>query len=697
MKSNSIADSFKSVLKSILKPVLLIWALFLCVWLFIRFTGLGFQHDTVGLSWGPPGTPITFLQVILVAFISFLLALVWHWIQLKLNGNTTSPCSIRDVLIFIALWGLAVFLWSREPMSPTHFTPPPMPPNHETYPHSDALLFDRSSYHLLYGTGFANQLVRRPLYVGALALFHWIVGGNYDNTIFLQILLLALIPGLVFLVAAKLFNHMAGMIAGGLIVLREENSIALSGEIVTSHAKLMMSDMMATLGVVLVLYLALQWLFKEKPRASELIIVGACLGLTALVRVQALIIFAPLALFIYLNQRSLGRKIKSSLFIFLGIILTMAPWIWRNWNLTGTFVLSDYGEQGHLARNYSLSPVSLPSPLPSETDQQFSARLKADILSFVFSHPGEVVHFAGNHFLRNLATSSVYVAPRYGPDSPSEVVGHLPFWGDWNGDLTRNSRLALVINLGIIALGIAVAKQKNKWVGIFPLAVYLTYSLGNAIARTSGWRFNQPADWIILVYYSVALAYLPSNIKLAFNKNVANETRNEMKDGMGAVIPQALILSALFLLGASVPIAERLIPARDFSSFTNDAKTALTNESMATAREIETFLKQHEAVLLTGIGLYPRYIQPNSRFKPLDGLKDDRDLHFWLINEDDYQIVLPLQNVPEGIPHATMISIIGCREEAYISAIAVIVHEPSDHVLVRSPREPFACPVAPPQ
>ena len=78
--------------------------------------------------------------------------------------------------------------------------------------------------------------MRRPLYVGVLALFHRIVGGNYDNTMFLQVLLLALIPGLVFLVTAKLSTRMAGMISGGLIVLREKNSIALSGEIVTSHA-----------------------------------------------------------------------------------------------------------------------------------------------------------------------------------------------------------------------------------------------------------------------------------------------------------------------------------------------------------------------------------------------------------------------------------------------------------------------------
>lgn len=368
----------------------------------------------------------------------------------------------------------------------------------------------------------------------------------------------------------------------------------------------------------------------------------------------------------------------------------MAPWVWRNWNLTGTFVLDDRGEERLLARNYSLSPMSSPSQMPGETDEEFSARLKADILSFIISHPGDVAHFVTNHFMRNLATSAVYVAPNYATDSPMEVIGHLPFWGAWNGNLTRNSAAALFINLGIIALGIAVAKKNNNWIGLFPLAVYFTYSLGNALVRSSGWRFNQPADWIILVYFSVAIAYLLSTVRLVLDKNLPNETRAEQPHAAGRRVPHILVLSALILLGASVPIAERLIPVRDFSRYTSDAESAFT-EYIASANEIEVFLEQDDAVLLTGIALYPRYAQPNSRFKPLDESKYDRYLHFWLIHEQDDQIVLPLQNLPEDIPHTATVSILGCREAGYISSIAVIVHEPSEHVLLRSPATSLTC------
>lgn len=697
MKLPYLRSFLQSEFKSVLQPALLIWAIFLAIWLFIWWTRLGFQHDVVGLSWGPPGTPVTFLQVILVAVISFILSLGGYWIWGKVERHPAFLFFRVDVLLFITLWALAVILWAREPMSPTHFTPPPMPPNQETYPHSDALLFDRSSYHLLYGTGFADRLVRRPLYVGMLALFHSIVGGSYDKTMFLQIIVLALMPGLIFLITARISNRTAGLIAAGLIILREKNSIALSGDILTSHARLMMSDMIATLGVVLILYLAVRWLFKEKPRALEFAIVGACLGLTALVRAQVLILILPLLLFIFLHQKQIGQAVRSSIFVLLGIILVMAPWVWRNWNLTGTFVLDDRGEERLLARNYSLSPVTMPAPQPGESDEEFSARLKAGIRSFIFSHPGAVAHFVSNHFLRNLATSAVHIAPNYAADSPLEVVEHLPFWDDWSGNLTRNSSVALFINLGIIALGIAAATTKNKWLGLFPLTVFLTYSLGNALVRSSGWRFNQPADWIIIVYFSIALAYLASKSIKVFGIGVVSDASAETAPIVKPVLPQIWMLLALFLLGASVPIAERLIPPRDFTSQTDDARSALVNANIVSSNELDTFLKQDGAVFLSGIGLYPRYIQPNSRFDALEESKDYRYLHFWLINEGNAQVVLPLQNVPENIHHTAAVSVIGCREDGYIATFAVIVHEPSSHILWRTPEVSLACPLTEPQ
>ena len=681
-------------LKSIWKPTLILWGVFLAIWAFISTFHLGFQHDIVGLSWGPTGAPVTFAQVIAVFAISFLLTLGWNLIRVRINKIKSFP--VLDIVIFISLWAMAVLLWSREPIQPTHFSPPPMPPNNEIYPNSDALLFDKSSYHLLYGTGFSDQLIRRPVYVGMLAFFHGLVGGSYDKTVFLQILVLALMPSLIFLLTSKMSNRTAGLIAGGMLLLRETNSIALSREIVTSHAKLLMSDMITTLGVVIILYLAVHWLFKNKPNALEFAIVGACIGITALIRAQVVILTAPLLLFIFLSRKPFKQAIIHSVILLLGIVLVMIPWIWRNWNLTGAFVLDDRGEERLLARNYSLPPLSMPEPFPGETDEEFSVRIKSDILTFIRAHPAEVLHFVSNHFLRNLATGSVYVAPAYLDASPSEIVGFLPFWNDWNGDLTRNSSVALFLNLGIIAFGIGIGMSKNKWIGLLPLVVFLTYSFGNALVRSSGWRFNQPADWIVLVYYSMALAYLPAKVKLLFGENRAAPIPQKNPEPNTGIF-QALILFILFLMGASVPIAERLIPAKSFDGFTESAIADLAQNENISDTEISNFLQQKDAVLVSGIALYPRFVRPNSRFHPLATSESYSYLHFHLMNEGDYQVVLPLQNVPTGIPHTATVSVIGCKEGNYISAFAVIVHEPSTHILLRAPEATFACPLPEPQ
>ena len=98
-------------LKPVWKPALILWGIFLAVWLFISISRLGFQHDVVGLSWGPAGTPITFGQVVLVLVISVAVTITWSLIRPRLTGISSTLFSIRDVLIFVTFWALAVFLW----------------------------------------------------------------------------------------------------------------------------------------------------------------------------------------------------------------------------------------------------------------------------------------------------------------------------------------------------------------------------------------------------------------------------------------------------------------------------------------------------------------------------------------------------------------------------------------------------------
>ena len=673
-----------------MKTTALLFVIFLAVGLFISTTRIGLTVDLVGLSWGTTGTPVSLPQIALVVTVSLWLAFA-HWlIERRFPVVHSRWVVVQNIALFLGLWALAVALWSHQPMSPTHFAPTPVPPNDEYYPSSDAQIFDMSAHHLLIGHGFDDHLVRRPLYVGMLALFHAAVGPEYDDVIRLQLWLLALLPALVFLVAAGLSNRLGGLIAAGLVLVRESNAIALSGEIVTSHAKLMMSDLAAMLGILLTFAVAVPLLKKKVPDPWLAAVSGACLGLTVLVRAQVVVLFPVLALWILLARKSLRPALKEWIGLGLGLALVLAPWLGRNWSLTGTLVLDDRGEERLMARNYSASPLSLPEPLPGESEQAFSARLKADVLTYLREHPADTAFFIGNHFLHNLVTSSVFLAPVYSTLSTHEVVAQLPFWRLWRGEFPSGSALALLVNLSLLAGGIFLAVRKDNLTGWLPLAAFLVYSAGNALARSSGWRFSLPVDWAVIVYFAAALAYLPARLAVSAGglPSVEESRQASVRPALGAAL-----LGGLFLLGLAVPLAERLIPARDLAPYAQQAAAALTKEGILSEAALADFLAQKDAVLLSGMDLYPRFYRPFGRIYYLDDTPADmKYLHFWLINQEDTQVILPVDLPPNGFPHGAYVSVLGCDMGRYVQARVIILHGARAKVYLPEPKGDFACP-----
>jgi hypothetical protein len=661
----------------------LVLSSFLLIWLFISISRIGITSDRVGLSWGPPGTPITFGQVALVFAVSMsIMVPIW------LLAAKYTELHRLEVIFFTGLWLLAVFLWTRETMIPSHFASAPMQPNFEYYPNSDAAVFDRSAFQLLFGANFQDRLIRRPLYVGLLAMLHRISGPGYDGTVILQILVLAFIPALNYLLTTKLSNRLAGLLAGGLIVLRETNAIHLSGEIPTSHAKLLMSDLLTMLCITVILYVCVAFIKGRNRDHWSFALLGACAGLTALVRAQAMIILVPIILFILLSQRPFKTGLTKSLVVFLGLGLVLLPWLLRNWNLTGELLLDDRTELRLLARNYSSNPTSFPIRASYESEEEYSSRMSREIIGYISTFPKDVLFFISNHFLHNLVSSALYLAPIYSDDSPVTLLQRVPYWDNWDGKLTMANRTFLLVNLFILGLGIAVAHRDHKLAGLLPLAIFGFYNAGNALARSSGWRFVLPVDWIILMYFCIGLAYLPSGIERMTQKKDGAEEKPQPRSHLMA---GAFVL--LLLIGASVSIAEQLIPNRNFSNLTSQTKELVTQQGSLSQDALDSFLQQEDAVIVSGIALYPRYFQPNTRFSLIGMPENFSYLHFWLIGDPGGQLVLPLQNVPDDVPHTEEVTILGCRTANYISAWAVITHSASGRILARDPVSPLSCPL----
>jgi len=191
------------------------------------------------------GAPIIAPQLLL-AWGAGMVMLLFGIISLKLSGKRVQLCLLKqsriDFVTFLILWGTTVFLWQNVPIAPNWFISEPIPPNYEYYPTSDTRVYDLPAQTALIGEGFYSPYVRRPLHAAFLTTFHLFGGQDYETVVFLQVLVLALLPPFIYLLTKSIHNRVSGVIAAVLILLRETNSISIGGNITVSHAKQLMAD-----------------------------------------------------------------------------------------------------------------------------------------------------------------------------------------------------------------------------------------------------------------------------------------------------------------------------------------------------------------------------------------------------------------------------------------------------------------------
>jgi len=96
--------------------------------------------------------------------------------------------------------------------------------------------------------------------------------------------------------------------------------------------------------------------------------------------------------------------------------------------------------------------------------------------------------------------------------------------------------------------------------------------------------------------------------------------------------------------------------------------------------------------------LYPRYYIENEgevHFYPMVVMGFPRTT-FTLIGPNGEQgIVLPGEK-PEHFPHAVDTIVLGCREDFYVDALAVIILDETGSVYTRSPASSLECPLKQP-
>ncbi len=687
--------------KSIFAVAALFFAFALAVLAWVFWSGIGLKPETYG--WNSPGTPILFSQLLAALLLSLLFMLFKNRIELwYLNIGQGKKYWLKfETLIFLALWLAAFWVWQAEPMRKySYFTPAPTAPNFQSYPYSDAGFYDTTSQSILIGEGRSLTVILRPLYIFFLTLLHLIGGQDYALILTLQTLSLAMMPALAFLLVSLLGGQSAGLLAAVLIIFREKNAIALTNIIEVSHSKLLLSDLPTMALILLMVYALLNWLKSTKANALAGLAAGVSFGLVALVRSQAqLLLPIVLLAFVFSGGFAWRKALQRTLIFALGFFMVVTPWVWRNFQVSGAPAIENTGFYLPMLAGGYAEPTDVVNILPGETQDEYGARVKSQIVRYVFNHPLEIAQVYASYFIHNEIISVIYLPMSFQLYDLYAYVKVLPFWQDPYINLQNGYGLIFLLNLGFIALGLAVAFARLKFLGLLPLLIHFAYSLSVVVARISGWRFVLPVDWALQVYYSIGVMQLALMlISIFWNKKIEIDPapQTQTSHTLFRQTQPYLVAAAFLALGLFMPMLEQVFSVR----YPNlppaqllEAHASAGLGHQVTLAALENFLHtEPAATVLYGRALYPSYYEKGNFWGEsspnLLAASQFNRLQFTLIGPVQTFTFIPLQSAPQSFPHAADVLVVGCRQGSFLRALLIKI---DDQILTSSPWGGLTC------
>jgi hypothetical protein len=699
-------DRFDAALLSSERPYwrksLLVFGFFVLAVALVALTGIGLGFDAS--VWNSPGTPLLASQVVLLLAIVpfFLLA------SLALLKRLGWSEARLDFGLAALIWLLAAATWLAQPAQTTYYESPPVAPNFEAYPLSDAFNHDVIANNVLVGEGFSfgdHIVIRRPLYVMFLAGVEALFGANYNAVIFVQVLVLALFPAFAFFIGLALHNRFSGLLIAGLLIFREANSILLGHVINASHAKMLMADLPTAVVIAAITYAVIRWLQKGVGSASTPLLVGGLIGAGVLLRSQVLTII-PFLLLPALFTFGFAKFWRQAVLLLLGVLLVIGPWIARNRVLTGQFAIEDAVVAGFLANRYRLDPDTFGLPfLAGETEGEFYARQMASVRDFAIQNPMYVAGFVADNYVRNQSLNLLSLPVSLQLRDLEAQVRELPYWPGWEGSLPAESYLPLGIGLLLVSIGLVTAWRNGRWIGLAPLFVLLGFTFSLAVARVSGWRYNLPVDWIVLLYFAIGfgqavvwiLTAAPSEKTAKRLLSQINPVKQKSRKMSQEGVRQIALASLLLLtIGLSFFAIETLGRPR-YSEVSADALAQIiagsqlggTTSPAERARLID-LAEEHLLEASAGRALHPRFYAAGEGIERGFPLVDPMDFHrltFFMVGPEPGEVIFPTAEGVE-LPASSDVVVVRCQG----APVAIAVQDDAGTILYISSDFDQACP-----
>ncbi len=674
-------SSFWREQKEVLRLSLLCIMILLLGFGFLAISKVGFVPHAV--DWFYPNAPVLASQV----WTSLALGIIMLWLSPRL------PCHWVDIFLAGILWLAAVSLWQTAPLNPSYFNPQPVPPNFEYYPYSDAADYDLRAQTLLIGEGFGgHELIFRPLYVFSLAIYHSLVGQNYEKTMLIQVMVLAFLPVIIYFLGKALHSRLAGLLAALFILSRERNNIALGGMIhgAHAHARLMMTDVPTELGVALIALLTVLWLQQVERRRWLPLWLGGAFGALILVRTQTIFLLAAVLIVsavVFIRQRA-RLWATTVLQIILGMALFLAPWVVRNYYISGMWVLETAPSVQLAYEARYITGMQDTAPLPGERGDAYNARLTRTIRDYMLTHPIETVRFTMEHFFHNEVNMILSLPLSNDHNGLKDYVTRHEFWfSPIEQPPVANEQIMLGINLVVIGIGLGATllhRGNSSWL---LLLLNVCYNLSTALARRSGGRFFLPGDWVGIFFYALGLAQILIWLALLWKVNLPffmsivdasdSITLPKLSQGRHSLLRGASVGVSVLVVGALLPLAELVVPPRYAQTAQQVIQTApFTNTDRFRLLNI---LDMPETVAYYGRGIYPRYLKAGEGLRSSEPYRDQDRLRFEIIGAQSNEVFLPLAEPPVFFPSGSDVIAIGCIDKGYLDALVVIVLNDTDN------------------
>ena len=642
----------------------------LMIWSFISLTGLGLL--SLNTFWSKIGVPILWPQVLLALGLGLVLQLLFSRPKFLFWKSFWI-----DFILIALIWVAAVILWNNQPFVQGVFNTPPRPPTYEIYPYNDSLLFDLSAQKMLVGQKMLADVTDKPIYISFLAILHFLAGTSYTSFYFLQILCFAFIPICGYWIGKIMHSRPLGVMLAALLIIKELNSIALTNYIHVSTSKMILSEMLTALGVLLFTLFLLKWLQSKDPFDPSLWIAGGVLGLTCLVRLNAISILPAVILVLGLvGKLSWKRWLTASLILTFFVIISAIPWMIRSNLVSGNPFSFIVNKTSGVIVSQRYAPVVAANPAPD-----------------VPVTPSRNYFVIGQRILTNYLHNLVGITLMFSPSlelyNLVDMV-RLPYWDlTWTGSLLPGGFWIILGVLGVIAWGLASSWIRWRSGALVPLAVILGYDLTTAVSLTSGGRYLVPMDWGPLLYFSIGLIELASAIMILFGwLRKTDPVDEDSRVSSGFNYWAMLLVGAAFLFAGATPIMLENFPSNPYripatvAGFIK-ANQALPQFSLPGNKNIADYFAEKPGLqIMHGKALYPRYYGENKG----DGLPFDVDpligsapfdhLSFLLIGADrDMVVVLPAdKNLSDQIPGSDT-WVLGCQKGNFFDAKFVVFRQ----------------------